>query len=116
MTVSFTNNLFLILRREEGHFYLLTHIFHEKSPNKGRPLNLILDTGAYITVLSRRTAILCGYNKLPLKTITLNGFGGNGEPADVVRIPGLRLLDKLVTDVPVIPNTKAQTKRKPTRR
>lgn len=110
MTIFFPDNEFVVLHRAKGHLYIFVQAFYEGSHSKGRRLNLILDTGAYVTVLSRRTAIRCGYDKLPLKEVTINGFGGNGEPADAVRIPGLKILNKLVTDVPVlIPHRKDLT-------
>jgi len=49
---------------------MFVRAFYEGSPNKGRQLNLILDTGAYMTVLSRKTAIRCGYDKLPSTEVT----------------------------------------------
>jgi len=65
VTITFVDNDFVSLRREEGHLYLFSQLFHE---------------------------------------------GGDGEPADVVRIPGLKILNKLVTDVPVlIPHRKYLT-------
>jgi len=110
MNVFFPDNGFVLLRREEGHLYMFVRAFYKGNEDQGRRLNLILDTGAYITVISRRTAIYCGFDKLPSKVVTINGFGGNGETADAVRIPGLRILDKLITDVPVlIPHRKDLT-------
>ena len=102
MTITFGDNDFVSLRREEGHLYLFSQLFHEGAVDDGSLVNFILDTGAYLTVLSRRTAMRCGFDKLPSKEVIINGFGGDGEPADVVRIPGLKILDKLVTDVPVL--------------
>lgn len=102
MTVTFRENDFITLRREGGHLYLFAQLYYEGVSDDGSLVNFILDTGAYLTVLSRRTAIRCGYDKLPSTVVTINGFGGSGEPADVVRIPGLKILDKFVTDVPVL--------------
>jgi clan AA aspartic protease (TIGR02281 family) len=110
VTVAFGDNDFVSLRREEGHLYLFSQLFHEGAIDDGSLVNFIFDTGAYLTVVSRRTAIRCGFDKLPSKEVTINGFGGDGVPADVVHIPGLKILDKLVTDVPVlIPHRKNLT-------
>ena len=54
-----------------------------------------------MTVISRGTAIRCHFDRLPKKQTTLFGFSG-GIAADFVRIPGLRMLDRLYTDVPVL--------------
>jgi hypothetical protein len=61
----------------------------------------ILNTGAYLSVIARGTAIDCGFDKLPKTATTLFGFGG-GIDVDYVRIPGLRILSRLHTDVPVL--------------
>jgi len=68
---------------------------------EGTRVDLLLDTGAYLSVLSRRTAIDCGFDKLPKITTTLKGYSG-GIPADFVRIQGLRVLGKILTGVPVL--------------
>ena len=110
MTITFKDNDFVSLRKEEGHLYLFAKLFHEGATDEGSLVNFILDTGAYLTVVSRRTAMRCGFDKLPSTEVTINGFGGDGEPADVVRIPGLRILNRLITDVPVlIPHRKDLT-------
>jgi len=110
VTVSFQGDDFISLRRESGHLYLFAQLYHEGASDEGGLVNLILDTGAYLTVLSRSTAIRCGFDKLPSKVVPLNGFGGRGELADAVRIPSLKILNKLVTDVPVlIPHRKDLT-------
>ena len=64
VTVSFQDDDFISLRRESGHLYLFAQLYHEGVPDEGVPdegvlVNLILDTGAYLTVLSRSTAIRC---------------------------------------------------------
>ena len=54
-----------------------------------------------MTVISRGTAIRRGFDKLPKISTELFGFGG-GISVDFVRIPGLMILGKLHTDVPVL--------------
>jgi len=74
---------------------------HENSPIEGTDMPLLIDTGAYITVLNRGTARTCGFDKLPKKPAYIRGFSGK-EPADLVYIQGLRILDKIMTNVSVL--------------
>jgi hypothetical protein len=101
MTVHFGNENFYKLERQDGLLYVTVNTVYSGSPADGSKLKLVLDTGAYMTVISRGTAIECGFDKLPKKTTTLSGFGGS-IAVDFVRIPGLLLLGKLRMDVPVL--------------
>jgi hypothetical protein len=101
MDIHFKDENFYDIKRQDGLFYVTLQAIHEGSANEGTDIKFILDTGAYMTVISRGTAIQCGFDRLPKKYVTLFGFSG-GITADFVRIPGLRVLDKLYTDVPVM--------------
>ena len=90
-----------MLYRQDGHFYLTLRAVHEGGSLEGTRINFILDTGAYITVISRKTAILCGFDKLQRIPAEIRGFTG-GAMADFVIIPSLRILNSLITDVPVL--------------
>ena len=101
MDVYFGDNDYYNLKRYDGLYYITLHVLYEGSPVDGNEIRFILDTGAYLSVISRNTAILCGLDKLPKKTTSLFGFGG-GINADFVLVPGFKILDKVRTDVPVL--------------
>jgi hypothetical protein len=101
MNIYFKDDNFYNLERQEGLFYLTAKAVHEGGPVEGTNIKFILDTGAYMTVISRGTAISIGFDKLPKTKATLFGFGG-GIDVDFVRIPGLKILNKLLTNVPVL--------------
>ena len=101
MNVYFKDGSFLDFRRREGHYYMYARAVHQRSGIDGEKIDFIFDTGAFLTIISRNTAVRCGFDKLPSTIISLSGFGGDGEPADFIRIPSLKILDVLVTDVPV---------------
>jgi len=101
LTVHFDDRSSLKLYRQDGHYFITVRAVHRGGELEGTRINFIFDTGAFISVISRKTAVLCGFDKLPKKPAELRGFTG-AEPADFVVIPGLRLLDNLITDVPVL--------------
>jgi len=101
VNVYFSDEKFYELRREDGLFYVTIPAIYEGSPNEGTGIKFILDTGACMTVISRGTAIRRGFDKLPKVPTELFGFGG-GISVDFVRIPGLIILGKLHTDIPVL--------------
>jgi hypothetical protein len=101
MNVHFDDSNFYTLERQGGLLYVTIQAVYEGSIDTGTDIKFILDTGAFMTVISRGTAIRRGFDKLPKRKTTLFGFGG-GIDVDFVRIPGLLLLGKLRTDVPVL--------------
>ena len=101
MDVYFGDDNFYELERKNGLYYLMLHILYEGGPVDGEEVKFILDTGACLSVISRSTAVLYGLDKLPKKTTSLFGFGG-GVIADFVLIPGMKILEKTRTDVPVL--------------
>jgi hypothetical protein len=91
LNVSFADNVFYKLERQEGLLYVTLPIFYEGSPPSGTEIKFILDTGSFLSVISRGTALRYGLDKLPKKPTTLFGFGG-GIDVDFVRIPKLKVL------------------------
>ena len=61
MEVSFDNNSIVSLERKDGHLHLYFRMIHTGNNTE----SFILDTGAFMTVLSRNTALSYGYDKLP---------------------------------------------------
>ena len=47
----------------KGHYYLHVPAFYSKKSNANRLVDFMLDTGAYITVITPQTAKLLGYDK-----------------------------------------------------
>ena len=76
MNIHFDDNNFYDLERKNGLLYLTVQAIHEGSASEGTDIKFILDTGAYMTVISRGTAIQCGFDRLPKTEVTLYGFGG----------------------------------------
>ena len=101
MDAYFGDDNFYKLERKEGLLYITLHTIYAGSPAEGVELKLILDTGAYMTVLSRGTAIKHGFDKLPKTVTSFTGFGGS-VAVDFIRIPGLLILGRLRQDVPVL--------------
>ena len=101
MDVYFGDDSYYNLERKNGLYHVSLSILFEGGPTDGREVDFILDTGAYLSVISRGTAVRCRLDKLPKKTTSLFGFGG-GISADFVLIPGFRILGKTRTDVPVL--------------
>jgi hypothetical protein len=101
MDVFFGDNNFYNLERQDGLLYVTLQAIYSGSSTTGTDIRFVLDTGAYMTVISRGVAIRRGFDKLPKTTTTLHGFGGK-VAVDFVRIPGLIILGKLRSDVPVL--------------
>ena len=101
MDVYFGDSNYYDLVRDSGLFYVTLKAVYPESPANGEAIDFILDTGAYLTVISRGTASRCGFDKLPKKTAEVFGFG-DAISVDFVRIPGLIVLGKTITDVPVV--------------
>jgi len=101
MDVYFGDDNYYKLKRQSGLFHVTLHVLHFGGSSIGSEIKFILDTGAYISVISRGTAMQLGYDKLPKKPTVLFGFG-DAKTADFVRIPGLIILDKTRIDVPVV--------------
>jgi len=101
MDVYFGDSDWYKLERQGGLLYVTLRVLYAGGPADGTEVKFILDTGAYLTVISRGTAVRRGYDKLPKRTTTLFGFSG-GVMADYVRIPGMIIKKRTRTDVPVL--------------
>ena len=101
MTVYFNDNSFIQIQRQGGHHYITISAIYAGSDIGGTDIDFILDTGAFMTVVSRDIAKEFGYDKLPKVSAKIKGYSGE-VPADFVRIPGLKVLGPLLTDVPVL--------------
>jgi len=101
MNVFFGNDSYYELDRQDGLFYITLQALYHGSPIGGSDIKFILDTGAYLTVISRGTAKRYGFDKLKSKSTVLFGFGG-AIPVDFVRLPGLIILGKTRVDIPVL--------------
>jgi len=102
MKVFFDDGNIVNLERKDGHLYLYFRMIQ----TGGNSESFILDTGAFMTVLSRNTALSYGYDKLPKIVTIIKGLTGE-EPADFVRIPNLKILNITMINVPVlIPHSK----------
>jgi clan AA aspartic protease (TIGR02281 family) len=99
--------VYLNIKRHGGHYYVtLRAIYNTSDKAYAEKIDFILDTGAFITVISRDIAELFGYDKLPKIPSKIKGYTGEA-PADFVRIPGLKILNTELYDVPVlIPHNK----------
>ena len=88
--------------RPDGHRHLKIPVFYNTDENNNNSIDFILDTGAYLTVLTKRTAELFGFDKLlPLAVnVPLTGFAGYKVEGDLIEIPillgGKRLIAKVV--------------------
>ena len=58
MTVHFNPKHFYELMREDGHLYVTLQTIYENCPEGGADIDFVVDTGAYLTVLNRTTAII----------------------------------------------------------
>jgi len=101
MTVLFDDNNSLDIQRIGGHLYITICALYANNDIDGTEISFILDTGAFITVISRDIANRFGYNKLPKVPGKIKGYSGEAS-ADFVRIPGLKILDPFIFNVPVL--------------
>ncbi|MDR2599296.1 MAG: retroviral-like aspartic protease family protein [Oscillospiraceae bacterium] len=101
MTVYFDDSNYIQIQRQGGHHYITIRAVYTGSDVGGTDVDFILDTGAFMTVISRDIAKEFGYDKLPKVSAKIKGYSGEVS-ADFVRIPGLKVLEPLLTDVPVL--------------
>ncbi|MDR2569571.1 MAG: retroviral-like aspartic protease family protein [Oscillospiraceae bacterium] len=94
--------VYLNINRRGGHYYVtLRAIYNTSDKAYAEKVDFIFDTGAFITVISRDIAELFGYDRLPKIPSKIRGYTGEA-PADFVRIPGLKILNTELVDVPVL--------------
>jgi len=90
MNVNMGNDRFLSIRRQEGHYYVPLRAVFAGSNIGGVRFWLVLDTGAFVTVISRMTAERFGYDKLPSISSKIKGFTGEAT-ADFVTSSSTKL-------------------------
>ena len=96
------SSAFLNIKRQSGHYYItLLAKYNASDKAYTEKIDFILDTGAFITVISRDIAVMFGYDKLPKIPSKIKGYTGE-SPADFVRIPGLKVLNVELVDLPVL--------------
>lgn len=77
------------LEYDKGHYFLDIPAFYNYKDYSNKVISFVFDTGAYITVLSRRTVALMGFEgKFTVEeNVPLSGFAGK-TLADIKEIPG----------------------------
>lgn len=87
----------------DGHRHVKVPTFFDKKSYSNYAVDFVFDTGAYLTVLTKKTANYFGFDKIkPNATnIPLNGFAGSRCEGDLVEIPKMMLGGKMLEDVKV---------------
>jgi len=91
-----------LVYEKDGHRHLRIPVFYESGSNSNNRVDFIIDTGAYLTVLTRIMAKEFDFDKLtPLsKNVPLTGFAGYRVEGDLIEIPmllgGKRIAAKVV--------------------
>ena len=85
------NSVMDLIHRADGHRHMSVPVFYETKNNTNNNADFILDTGAYLTVLTKMTASRFGFDKLtPLsRKVPLTGFAGYKVEGDLIEIPML---------------------------
>jgi len=96
--------------RADGHRHLMVPVFFKEGSHANDKVDFILDTGAYLTVLTLKTAVLFGFDKVtPLKkNIPLTGFAGFSIAGDLIEITmliGNRKLSAAKVAIPYVNTT-----------
>jgi len=87
----------------DGHRYVKVPIFFEEGSYSNDTVDFVFDTGAYLTVLTQKTARLFGFDKLtPISAnIPLTGFADSHCEGDLIEIPGMMIGGRLLEGVRV---------------
>ena len=65
--------------------------------------NFLFDTGAQNTIISKKRALECGYDKLPVQDrITAGGLGGGTLICSRIEIPDISITNKLIIHKPSV--------------
>ncbi|MDR2600685.1 MAG: retroviral-like aspartic protease family protein [Oscillospiraceae bacterium] len=77
---------------EDGNYHIRIPTFYEYNNYSNDKVDFIFDTGAYITVISRKEALIRGFtDQFTVKSnVPLSGFAG-GCLADIKSIPGIMI-------------------------
>ena len=93
--------------QEDGYYHLLVPTFYEYGDNANRIVDFVFDTGAFLTIINRKTAeVLRCMERFTIHAgISLDGFSGSCL-ADIKEIPGFviggRRLESVKVAVPHI--------------
>ena len=89
--------------KADGHRHIRVPMFFNKVSFINHAVYFIFDTGAYLTVLSRKTARKLGYDKIkPIQSrIKLTGFADSQCEGDLVEIPAMMIGGRMIEDVRV---------------
>ena len=101
-SLSFNYNAVEKFKYSDGHYHLLIPLFFSVKNYSNHRADFLFDTGAYLTVITRRTAVLFEFDKIrPVKEdISLNGFVGSCT-GSLIEIPGMVLGGHRLTNVRV---------------
>ena len=85
---------------EKAHYYIKIPIILDKSSRYNTVISFILDTGAFVTIINRRTAKSLKIDLLPVKVKDhpLGGFAGSTK-VDLVEVPQLIIGDRTITNI-----------------
>jgi len=88
--------------KNDAHYYIAVPSFCSTTHYSNDKIDFVFDTGAYLTVITKVTALVFGYNRItPIqKNIPLNGFAGSAT-GDLKEIPGLVIGGRLLKGVKV---------------
>ena len=91
------------ITREKGHFYVDILMVCEGSADDAF-ISFLYDTGAWMTVLSRRHYEANNLNTLPRQRFSMGGYGAGEDnsrkiPGYVYKIPALKIGNKLLAEV-----------------
>ncbi|MCL1819042.1 MAG: retropepsin-like domain-containing protein [Oscillospiraceae bacterium] len=106
LNFAYTSEMDLEYRAEDGHRHIMIPVFYKDNSYSNDTVDFIIDTGAYITVLTKETALMFGFDKLePIKrNIPLTGFAGFRIEGDLVEISMLLGGRRLVNAKVAIPH------------
>jgi len=87
---------------KKTHYYIKVPVILDPQSRFNEPISFIVDTGAFLTVINKRTAKRCKLDLLPVKTkdYQLGGFAGSTK-VDLIKVPQFILGDRTITDVVV---------------
>ena len=87
---------------EDGNYHIRVPMFYEFGSFSNDKVDFIFDTGAYITIISRKAAYLRGFDDSYTiqKNVPLAGFAG-GCMTDVKSLPGIVIGNRRLEDVKV---------------
>ena len=84
------------------HYYIKIPIILDKESRYNKPISLIVDTGAFVTIINKETANRYKLDLLPIKLRDhpLGGFAGSTK-VDLVEVPQIIIGNRTISDVVV---------------